>query len=224
MHIQAGSEKIDARFAAVAKSRTFRNIVHSLGLDKKAVLDVGCSYGEHLAHFGPGSTGVTINPKEAEEGRRRGLDMVLGNIEEMTDIKKKYDVIYCNNLLEHLYSPHAFLYRIRTILAPGGLLVLGVPVLPFPQWLTRIRKFRGALAGAHINFFDSGTLALTVERAGWQIREIRGFRLPFRAVDLLVTFLYPHLYVLAEPDPAFSYDEKRLHELAGYTHYNPRPS
>lgn len=207
---------VDARFRSVAASKTFAHIISAFGLGEKAVLDIGCSYGEHLAHFGPGSTGITINPLEAVEGKRRGLDSRVGNAEEKLPIEKTYDAIYCSNLLEHLYSPHQFLYDVRTALSPAGTLILGVPVLPFPRFLMRFKKFRGALAGAHINFFVKDSLVLTALRAGWNVREVRGFRFSNQTLDRAIGFLYPHLYVIAEPDASFAYDEKRKKELAGY--------
>jgi SAM-dependent methyltransferase len=216
------TNKIEMRFQAVSTSKTFRNLRRAYGLEQKAVLDIGCSYGEYLSHFGPGSTGITINPEEAVEGRSRGLDMRVGNAEDELPIEKNYDAIYCSNLLEHLYSPHAFLYRARKALGPGGTLILGVPVLPFPRFLTRFKKFHGALAGAHINFFVKDSLAYTVQRAGWHIKCIRGFHFSNVILDSAIWFLYPHLYVIAEPDLSFSYGTKREKELAGYGQEIPR--
>lgn len=197
------TKSIDARFQAVAKSRTFRNIVAILRLNEKAVLDIGCSFGEHLAHFGHGSTGVTITPEDAEEGVRRGLDVRIADAEKKLPIEKTYDAIYCSNLLEHIQAPHRFLCEIRAALKPGGLLILGVPVVPFPPMLMRFRKFRGALAVSHINFFTGDSLRLTTERAGWQVQEIRGFRLRNAWLDRLAFYFYPHLYVTARPNPDF---------------------
>lgn len=210
------SAKIEARFAAVGRSRTFGNLVGTFGLKNKRVLDIGCSYGEHVAHFGPQSVGLTIEPTEAAYGTKRGLDIRLGNAENALPVDEPFDAIYCSNLLEHLYSPHAFLYKLRSALGPDGTLILGVPVLPFPRFLTRFKKFRGALAEQHINFFVGSTLAYTVARAGWKVRTVRGFRFKFAPFDRLLGFLYPHLYVIATPDPSFSYSEKRERELAGY--------
>lgn len=213
----SAEHSIEARFKAVSRSRTFGHIVAAFALDTKAVLDIGCSYGEHLAHFGPGSMGITISPDEAAEGQRRGLAVRVGNVEEDFVGGERYDAVYCSNVLEHLYAPHAFLYRVRGVLRPNGILILGVPVLPFPRFLMRFTKFRGALAGAHINFFVRDTLVLGVLRAGWKVRKVRGFRLSNRLLDWVIRFLYPHLYVVATPDAAFAYDEKRQRELAGYT-------
>lgn len=196
-------KSIDARFHAVSKSKTFRNIVTEFQLEKKSVLDIGCSFGEHLAHFGPGSTGVTITPEDAAEGVQRGLDIRIGDAEQKLPLDRTYDAIYCSNLLEHMQAPHRFLCDIRSVLNPEGFLVLGVPVIPFPPFLMRFRKFRGALAVSHINFFTGDSLQLFVERAGWHVYCTRGFRLKNAWADRLAFYLYPHVYIIAKPDPNF---------------------
>ena len=180
------------------------------------MLDIGCSFGEFLAHFGPGSTGLTIEKEEATYGQAHNLDVQYGNIEEEHPLTKKYEVIFCNNLLEHLYSPHRFLTEVREHLQKDGLLILGVPCVPFPKQLMLLTKFRGSLASNHINFFISDTLALTVERAGWKIQTIRGFHFKNIFLDKIFHYFYPHLYVVAAPIETFEYSEKRKRELAGY--------
>jgi len=211
------SESIEQRFTNSAKSKTFRNIVNRFDLSRKAVLDIGCSYGELLAHFGKGSVGITISKDEAEYGKAKGLDVRYGNIESDTFIlNEKFDVIYANNLFEHLLSPHQFLVRIKKYLKPGGILILGVPCIPKMVSLLRFKKFRGSLALAHINFFTRETLIRTVEKAGWKPTAVRGFHFLNMLVDLFLNPIYPHFYMVAFPDPNFQYSEKRLKELAGY--------
>jgi SAM-dependent methyltransferase len=190
--------------------------VASHSLDTKSVLDIGCCNGEHLAHFGPGSTGVTISAEEAKEGSARGLDVRVGNVEEHLPIEKSYEVVYANNILEHLYSAHRFLYDIRESLHPDGVLILGVPVFPYPHFLMKARKFRGALADAHINFYTRKTLITTVRAAGWHILEARTYRIGIPFIDTLLADISPHIYIIATPDTSFAYSEKRKKELAGY--------
>ncbi len=101
---------------------------------------------------------------------------------------------------------------VRKTVLPGGTLVLGVPVVPFPSLLLRFRKFRGALADAHINFFTGKTLTLTVARAGWRVRAVRPFLFAHPFLDALASPFAPHLYVLAEHDTKFQYPEKKLKE------------
>ncbi len=213
-------EKIKRRFANTAKSKTFQNIVRIFGLDTKSVLDIGCSFGEHLVHFGKGSVGITIASDEAEYGKKKGLDIRYGNIESNDfPLNEQFDAIFCNNLFEHLYSPHGFLHKIRTYLKPDGLLILGVPCIPKVVSLIYLKKFRGSLAEAHINFFTKDTLRKTVERAGYHISDIRGFHFSSPLIDHLLDPIYPHFYAIAKPIPGFKYTEKRMKELAGYAEH-----
>lgn len=209
--------EIEKRFKNTAQSKTFENIVRTFGLDKKTVLDIGCSFGEFLINFGKNSVGITIAEDEVEYGRKKGLDIRQGNIESDDFIlNEKFDVIFSNNLFEHLYSPHNFLCKIKKYLKPNGMLILGVPCIPKIVSLLRTNKFRGSLAEAHINFFTRDTLRKTIERAGYNIVTIRGFHFTDKFVDFLLNPLYPHFYVVTTPDPNFKYTEKRMKELAGY--------
>ena len=213
----ATEEQIDRRFANVSRSKTFTNIVKTLNLDTKSVLDIGCSYGEFLPHFGEGSTGVTLVQEEVDVGIARGLDIQYGNIESPEfSLEKKYDAIFANNIFEHLYSPHQFLRNIGQYLKSDGILILGVPCIPKISFLLVHKKFRGSLAVAHINFFTKETLEWTARRGGWKPFMNRGFRLKNIFLDSLLDLIYPHFYVVAHADKDFAYSKKRMKELAGY--------
>ena|GEM_PF-661298 len=206
------------RFDNVSGSKTFQHIVRAFQLDAKSVLDIGCSFGEFLAHFGPGSVGISISTTEIASGKENALDIRLGNVEDKTfQLQETFDVIFANNIFEHLYSPHAFLVKIKPMLKPGGILILGVPCIPKIVSLTNIRKFRGAFAEQHINFFTRDTLINTAIRAGWTPSQTRGFRFANRFVDALLDPIYPHFYLVATPTEGFAYTDKRMRELAGYT-------
>ena len=208
---------IEKRFKNTSASKTFRHIIATFDLGTKAVLDLGCSYGEFLTHFGPGSVGITIAREEVAYGRERGLDIRYGNVEaDDFSVGRTFDVVFANNLFEHLYAPHRFLTSVRRYLSPGGILILGVPCVPMLAFLMHVSKFRGSLASSHINFFTRRTLRLTVERAGWDVHMVRGFRLSQGVLDALLNPLYPHFYVVATPRRGFAYSEKRMKEMAGY--------
>lgn len=212
-------DNIEVRFQNVKKSKTFNNIVESFGLNKKSVFDIGCGYGEFLINFGPGSEGLTIIPEEVEYGRSKGLDIKEGNIESDNlniNIVKEFDVIFANNIFEHLYSPHKFLIKIKKFLKPDGILILGVPCIPKVSFLMRFQKFKGSLAVSHINFFTKNTLELTVLRAGWKIKTIRSFHFKNEILDKMLDIISPHFYVVAEINPNFKYHKKREKELMGY--------
>lgn len=204
-------------FARVKKSRVFSHIVSTLALDKKKVLDVGCSEGHHLACFGSESVGITIIPVHVEEGKKRGLSILEKNVEdEHFMLDETFDAIWANNIFEHLNQPHPFLIKMRSVLKEDGVLILGVPVIPFFSFLTRFKKFRGAYAVSHVNFFTRKTLIETVRAAGWHVHEARLFYMQNAFLDSFFNLIAPHIYVVASARPDFAYARKRLLSLDGY--------
>lgn len=192
-------------------------------LAEKKVLDLGCGYGEHLSHFGDGSLGITTTREEVEYGKAHDLRIALGNVERFDLIpemrEERFDAVWSNNLFEHLLAPHRFLNSLKRYAADDTLLILGVPVVPSIPALMRVRKFRGALAVSHINFFTRRTLRYTVERAGWKVVDMRPFICTNAFLDRLAGTLAPHAYVIARNDAAFRYPEKKLKEWKDDEHY-----
>lgn len=204
-------------YTTLMSSHSFRNLVKRYSLDTRKVLDVGCSEGHFLQHFGPGSMGVTIIEEHAQAARDRGLNVVLKNAEDPEfSLGTTFDVVWANNLFEHLHAPHLFLMRMREQLTEDGTLILGVPVIPTISWLTRFKKFRGSFAVSHINFFTRRTLIETVRAAGWQVQEARLFFSKNMLIDWFLNLIAPHIYVVATPKKGFAYAEKRLRSLKGY--------
>lgn len=212
--------KIKERFANIARSETFAHILDQYGLRNKRTLDIGCSYGEFLTHFGRGSVGLTVMEDEARYGVEVGLDIRFGNIEsaEMPiAAHERFEAVFANNILEHMYAPYGFLVRLRDFLAHDGFAIIGVPCIPAIASLVNLRKFRGSLAKSHINFFTNGTLKKTVERAGWRVHTVRSFHVASPALDRLLDPISPHFYVVATPDPSFVSDKNRTFKLNAHT-------
>lgn len=205
---------IQKRFDGVQRSTTFARVLRTFGLAKKKMLDLGCSYGEYLVCFGQGSLGVTTTTDEVTYGKRKGLNIIAGNVELIDElgIEGAYEGIWANNLFEHLLSPHSFLIRLKSVTAEGSLLILGVDVLPRIVSLTGIRKFRGALATPHVSFYTRETLALTLERAGWTIVTLRPFYFSNPFLDWCASWLAPHLFAVAKNDTTFRYPPKKRKE------------
>jgi len=213
--------EIQKRFEAVSRSKTFNRIVRVFGLENKKVLDIGCGYGEHMVHFGHGSAGISTTLEEIEYAKTKGLDVRRGNAEFIDELGlgSDFSAIWANNFLEHILSPHAFLIKLKKCVQKDALIILGVPVIPGISFLTGLSKFRGALAGSHINFFTVRTLRLTAERAGWKVLGIRSFVFGRGFLDKLFGIVSPHVYVVARNDPAFKYSEKKKKEWENDGYY-----
>lgn len=214
--------KIKGKRFDAGTSSTFRLILETLDLDKKKTLDLGCGFGEHLSMFGPGSAGITTTLEEVEYGKTVGLKIEAGNVELIDELQidRDFEAVWANNLFEHLLSPHAFLMKMKKVTAPESTLVLGVPVVPKIVSLLKLRKFRGALATAHINFFTKDTLSLTVSYAGWKIITVRPFIFRNVLLDRLAGFIAPHQYVVAQNDSSFVYPDKKIKEWQDCDYYS----
>ncbi|MBI5566775.1 MAG: class I SAM-dependent methyltransferase [Chloroflexi bacterium] len=145
----------------------------------KQVLDVGCGRGQIgrilNAQFGCTVTGIEINPDFAREcvGYH---NIMLGSAEDATllsSITERFDVIICGDVLEHLRQPEIPLRALRTLLAPGGRLLISVPNVA--QIRIRLMLLRGQwtyasegiMDATHLRWFTLKTLRQLVTACGW---------------------------------------------------------
>jgi SAM-dependent methyltransferase len=199
--------------------RAVRFVCRHFGADRLRVLDVGCGFGQHLVHFGPGSVGLDVVERNVAFVRALGFEAVLENVEDgLPEFDRPFDAIFAANLLEHLVAPHLFLLRLHRVLAPQGLVFIHIPTIPPLAWIDRLVKrvigHNGYLASEHIYAFTPRSAAFLLERAG------------FRVVDTAFVAARDHpLFKWAEPlfreigvsvtlvgrrDPRFTYPEKRM--------------
>lgn len=84
----------------------------------------------------------------------------------------QFDAIISKQVFEHLTNPLAFLVRMRSLLKPGGVVLVDVPNL---RCLAE-RRHRGATLDptAHLYYFTPQTLRLLFEKAGFGIVRCSG--------------------------------------------------
>lgn len=96
------------------------------------VLDVGCGRGRD---FGSNSHVTGLDVGEIELGENQYLDeRIIGDIQTV-DLPGAYDLIYCNDVLEHLPEPLVAVRKMCRALAVGGTLELGFPNVLHPKSL-----------------------------------------------------------------------------------------
>lgn len=118
--------------AAVELVKGYRSICGS------RVLDIGCAYGGFpiaFARSGGEAVGIDINPAllelAAENVRDMGVPVSLYR-KDITDSGQiadlqRFDIITCNDLIEHVEDVRATLDNIASLLRRGGLLYLQIP-------------------------------------------------------------------------------------------------
>ncbi len=114
--------------------RPLESYLKNMGESK--ALDVGCAYGMMLerfpAHFE--KYGIDISDHAVEEARKRlpeGKFAVGGAEDKFPFPEYFFDIIVCNNVLEHLERPERALENIFSVLKKGGLLYVTIPNLNF---------------------------------------------------------------------------------------------
>lgn len=140
------------------------------------ILDVGCGVGSalwRLRAFGWHVHGLEIDDAAAEVGRRNGLDIRTGTLEDTRYEDASFDVVRLSHVLEHVRSPLTVLRIVRRICKPDGRLWMAMPNVAswgferfgacwFPLELPR-----------HLYQFSPATLRALCERAGFRVLEIR---------------------------------------------------
>jgi SAM-dependent methyltransferase len=135
------------------------------GLDGVRWLDFGCGNGGLVRYLGQHTD---VDATGFEEGsiaeRARGLGVPVLNALELERVNAPFHVVTAIEVLEHTVDPVAELSRIRSLLAPGGLLLLTTGnAAPFAARLT---EWSYVVPEIHISFFEPPTLGRAMELAG----------------------------------------------------------
>jgi SAM-dependent methyltransferase len=79
-----------------------------------------------------------------------------------------FDVVTLWDVLEHTTDPKAMLERCRTLLRPGGLLIVNYPDIG--SWIARLLGRRWLfLTSVHLHYFNRRTIARILESTGFNV-------------------------------------------------------
>jgi 2-polyprenyl-6-hydroxyphenyl methylase / 3-demethylubiquinone-9 3-methyltransferase len=101
-------------------------ILSHVDLAGKKVLDLGCGGGilsEALAKAGAQVTGIDIEPNLIEVAKNHAQQTSLDinyQVLNLHDLKQKFDVIVCMEMLEHVTNPREIVASMASCLSSGG--------------------------------------------------------------------------------------------------------
>jgi SAM-dependent methyltransferase len=171
---RAKGEPLQGKYAVVA-SRVPRG---------SRVLEIGCNTG-YLSHAlisaGNSVSAVELDPEAAAVARNSGIQVICGDIEDSSVLRSlgaNFDVLLLMDVLEHLRDPLVALRSLRTLLRPGGRVLITGPNVAY--WAVRknllLGRWRyedaGIMDKTHLHFYTESTWGALVEEAG------------FRAIDI----------------------------------------
>ncbi len=96
-----------------------------------------------------------------------------------------FDIVICEQVLEHLHNAEAAAAELLRVLRPGGMLIAGVPIFPHGTHLIRRhlvpvldRLVRTKKKRGHVQAFSLRTFLEMLDRAGpMEASAVRGFRI-----------------------------------------------
>jgi len=146
------------------------------GVRTGKILDVGCMFGfllDEARRIGIEPHGVELSPGAAEAAAEKGHDVFTGTIEAYAALHAdaKFDAIFAQHVLEHIAEPRDFLTTARSLLAPGGKLVICVP-----NFEARLRKVTPRGWGwyqvpVHLHHYSSRALHRLLGDTGFSISD-----------------------------------------------------
>ena len=150
------------------------------------VLDLGCGSGALGKYLTETKScicdGLTWSEAEAEHARPHYRSVVVDNL-ETSDLlshfpKQQYDYIVCADVLEHLSRPERIVNTCRSLLAPGGKLLISVPNAAYCGLIAELMqgefKYReeGLLDRTHLRFFTRRSLSRFIHENQWQLEHL----------------------------------------------------
>jgi len=149
------------------------------------VLEVGCGVGTFRRHLTRDCEYLGIEPCEAavHEAHQNGTSVLHGCYDDVADQipDGHYDLVICNDVIEHMAYPEKFLSDIKRKMAPHGVIVGSYPNIRFLFALKHLlldKDWRytdlGIFDRTHLRFFTMKSFRRMVVEQGYAIEKMSG--------------------------------------------------
>lgn len=160
----------------------------------KSILDVGCRTGDYLLHWSANveKNGIELSHRSASIAKKRGLNIYEDFIENIPFKGKKFDVVSCYAVLEHLESPINVMTDLANLVDEGGVLVVLIPY--FNSFKSKLLYQLGMdwhqfSCPQHLNFFTKDFLDEFYKEKGFKLQSVKytsgGMFNPFRRIPII---------------------------------------
>lgn len=164
----------------------YDNIRHEmlkyLPLKPQKIIDIGCGNGAFAEvlknETGAEVWGIEYMAREATVAKDKLHKVYSGRCEDHIDSlpDNYFDVIYFNDVLEHLVDPYAVLGQIKSKLASNGVLISSIPNVRYHNTFMRVLvqkdwKYEdfGVMDRTHLRFFTKKSIRRMYEDLGYSI-------------------------------------------------------
>jgi 2-polyprenyl-3-methyl-5-hydroxy-6-metoxy-1,4-benzoquinol methylase len=139
-----------------------------IGRDDLNIVDVGCglgffSYFVQMKFPKAKITSLDISPEAVEHLKQRGINAILGDFLEVSLPDEEFDVVYMREVLEHLYEPHSYVKKAKSLLRKGGLFFY---TTGNTDLVDNIQNWGYLRPVGHVNYFNPSSIRALFKRAG----------------------------------------------------------
>lgn len=183
--IEYSSEELEY-FQAKLQQR-YAVLQQHLSITTGSMLDVGCGEGYALAFFrqqGWAVKGFDFSAAGVESKNPQCKNVLeTGDVFQLleTEILKEstYDVVWLQNVLEHVIDPLSLLDSLKKLVSPSGIAVITVPndcsiMQRAAMDNKHIDTTYWVAPPDHLSYFDHNSLAHTARETGWECLEMLG--------------------------------------------------
>lgn len=171
-------------------------VANLLPVSYKTVLEIGCAKGGFKESLRGDAEiwGIEPNAAAADVAQARGYRMLVGTYDDVaSQIPDHYfDLLVCNDVIEHMPDHDAFLVRVKQKLKPGAVLVGSIPNVRYFGNIYKLLVHKdwqytdqGILDRTHLRFFTEKSIRSTLLNNNYAILCMAGINSDFsRPVSL----------------------------------------
>lgn len=147
--------------------------------DEAKIIDIGCGDGFHLSllkDYGKASwqlEGVDADERAASVAKKNGLDVHCGLLENLNLQPSSYDLAFLIQTIEHLADPPKLLSDVRSLLRPGGKVIIVTDNTDsFDFKIYKDRHWGGYHFPRHWYLFNKETMRLLAKKVDLEVESL----------------------------------------------------
>lgn len=139
----------------------------------KTFLDVGCNLGyavEAARRCGLSASGIDLGAESIERARASfpQAEFICGDIATLSAQGRKFDIVYCSEVIEHVPDFFRFSEVLADLVAPQGILFLTTPDASHWRVPRDFVKWEAVTPPEHLTWFSKSHLKGLFEKLGFE--------------------------------------------------------